>query len=54
MRYHWLRDREAQKQFNIYWKQGDYNDADYFTKHHATTHHQVKQGDYLYDIPKKA
>ena len=49
MRYHWLRDREAQDQFKIYWKRGEYNDADYFTKHHAITHHRTKRGDYLHD-----
>merc|ERR1712197_166498 len=33
MRYHWLRDRQSQKQFDIYWKPGPESDADYFTKH---------------------
>jgi len=39
MRYHWLRDREAQGQFRIYWRPGKTNLADYFTKHHPPSHH---------------
>ena len=44
MRYHWLRDREAQQQFSVYWDRGANNHADYFTKHHPTKHHlEVRQ-----------
>ena len=39
MRYNWLRDRETQGQFNIYWRPGGTNLAEYFTKHHAPAHH---------------
>jgi hypothetical protein len=39
MRFHWLRDRECQKQFRIYWRPGKLNYADYWTKHHAGKHH---------------
>ena len=39
MRFHWLRDWEAQGQFNIYWHPSRTNLADYFTKHHAPAHH---------------
>jgi hypothetical protein len=39
MRFHWLRDREAQEQFRIYRRPGSTNLADYFTKHHAPSHH---------------
>ena len=35
MRFHWLRHRECQKQFRIYWRPGKLNYADYWTKHHA-------------------
>ena len=35
MRFHWLRDCEAQGQFRIYWRLGKTNLADYFTKHHT-------------------
>ena len=34
MRYHWLKDRIEQLQFNLYWGKGKLNRADYFTKHH--------------------
>ena len=34
MRLHWLRDRECQEQFRIYWRPGKLNYADYWTKHH--------------------
>ena len=39
MRYHWLRDRQTKKEFNIYWDKGSNNHADYFTKHHPTKYH---------------
>lgn len=39
MRFHWLRDHEAQGQFRIYWRPGGTNLADYFTKHHPPAHH---------------
>eukprot|EP00957_Ditylum_brightwellii_P192012 14617217-Ditylum_brightwellii.AAC.1 len=34
MRFHWLKYREAQKRFNIKWKQGDTNREDYHSKNH--------------------
>ena len=40
MRFHWLRDRECQEQFRIYWRPGKLNYADYWTKHHPAKHHQ--------------
>jgi hypothetical protein len=40
MRFHWLRDRECQRQFRIYWRPGKLNYADYCTKHHPKKHHQ--------------
>jgi hypothetical protein len=39
MRFHWLRNREAQRQIKIIWRQGKTNLADYFTKHHPPAHH---------------
>ena len=49
MRYYWLRDRQTQQQFKIYWDKGVNNDADYFTKHHATVDHCAKQVCYVKD-----
>jgi hypothetical protein len=40
MHFHWLRCRDAQGQFRYYWRPGTQNLADYFTKHHPTTHHK--------------
>ena len=47
MRFHWLRDREAQGQFRIYWKPGKTNLADYFTKHHPHSHHINIRSEFL-------
>eukprot|EP00957_Ditylum_brightwellii_P191702 14593878-Ditylum_brightwellii.AAC.1 len=47
MRFHWLKCREAQKQFNIKWKQGETNRADYHSKHHHPIHHQKQQQQYV-------
>jgi hypothetical protein len=40
MRYHWLTDRVLQKQFDVYWRPGHENLADYHTKHHSAQHHK--------------
>jgi len=32
MKFHWLRDRECQQQFRIYWRPGKMNHANYWTK----------------------
>jgi hypothetical protein len=40
MRYHWLTDRVHQTQFNVYWRPGHGNLADYHTKHHSAQHHK--------------
>jgi hypothetical protein len=47
MRFHWLRDREAQKQFRIYWRPGPTNRADFWTKHHPASVHQNIRPEYL-------
>jgi hypothetical protein len=40
MRFYWIRDRERQGQFQMYWSKGQTNRADYFSKHHPASHHQ--------------
>jgi hypothetical protein len=40
MRYHWLTDRDRQKQFDVYWRPGRENIGDYHTKHHSAQHHK--------------
>ena len=39
MRYHWLKEKQTQQKFKIYWDQGTNNHADPYTKHHPTKHH---------------
>ena len=34
-------DREAQKQYRLYWRPGTQNLADYFTKQHPASHHKT-------------
>ncbi len=43
MRLHWLRCREAQRQFHFYSAPGKTNLGDYWTKHHCATHHIEKR-----------
>jgi hypothetical protein len=38
MRFHWIRDRVRQGQFEVIWKPGHQNLADYFTKVHPVQH----------------
>ena len=38
MRYHGLREKNAKKEFQIFWDKGTNSNADYFTKHHPTKH----------------
>ena len=54
MRYHWLRDREAQEQLRIHWKPGKTNLADYFTKHHPPLHHVNIRADFLTKVKELA
>jgi hypothetical protein len=49
MRFYWVQDRCKQGHFNIFWKPGTTNLADYFTKHHATRHHQLMRPVYLHE-----
>jgi hypothetical protein len=39
MIFHWLRNRECQQLFRIYWRPRKLNYANYWTKHHPETHH---------------
>jgi len=47
MRFYWIRDRTHQGQFYIFWRPGNTNRADYFSKHHPAKHHQAMQPSYL-------
>ena len=41
VRYHWLKDHVARRQFNLYWAPGKLNRADYCTKHHPPSYHKI-------------
>eukprot|EP00957_Ditylum_brightwellii_P116210 8864218-Ditylum_brightwellii.AAC.1 len=43
MPFHWLKCRGAPHQFNIKWKQGAVNKADYPSKHHPPAVHQQRR-----------
>jgi hypothetical protein len=47
MRFNFLKCRQAQEQFRFYWAPGIWNLADYFTKHHAPSHHRNTRALYL-------
>ena len=47
MRFYWVRDRVKQGKFLVYWIYGEHNLADYFTKHHPTSHHRAQRIIYL-------
>jgi hypothetical protein len=49
MRFYWVRDRVQQGQFNIHWKKGEDNLADYFTKHFPATHHRAMRPIFLHE-----
>eukprot|EP00978_Attheya_sp_CCMP212_P011080 scaffold27074_cov32-Attheya_sp.AAC.2 len=40
MRFYWVQNRVRQGHFNVYWRPGSTNLADYFTKHHPPSHHR--------------
>ena len=46
-RTNWLKCREAQKQFNIIWKSGKVNRAEYHSKTHPVSVYQGKISDYV-------
>ena len=49
MRFFWVRDRQQQKQYNVYWRPGRFNKSDYYTKHHPVAHHQNVRPYYVFD-----
>ena len=48
MRFYWVKDRIKQKQFQLLWRKGATNMADYFTKHHPSWHHKQMRYKYLH------
>ena len=48
MRVYWVRDRILQKQYQLIWRKGKTNMADYFTKHHPPWYHKQMRYRYLH------
>ena len=48
MRVYWVRDRVLQKQYQLIWRKGTTNMADYFTKHHPPWYHKQMRYKYLH------
>ena len=47
MRFFWVKDRMKQGQFHIYWRPGNNNRVDYFTKHHVPAYHKDMRSVYI-------
>ena len=47
IRFYWVRNRVTQKKTIIYWKPGNDNFADYFSKTHPTTHYKHMRYEYV-------
>ena len=48
MRWYWLKDQIHLKHFDVYFKPGSQNKADYFTKNHSPTHHRQSRFTFLH------
>jgi hypothetical protein len=48
MRFYWIKDRQQQGQFRLYWASGSTNRGDYFTKHHSPAHHRIMRPHYMH------
>ena len=47
MRWYYLQDKVKNKEFDIFWKQGSNNKADYHTKHFPPSYHTTVQPTYI-------
>ena len=48
MRWYWLKYQIESKRYNVYFKPGSQNKADYFTKNHSPTHHRQSRYTFLH------
>ena len=53
MRFNWSKCREAQSQFDAFWRRGKLNRADYHSKKHPTKHYIEKRGEFVVDMPQQ-
>ena len=51
MRYHWIRDRVQRGEFEVYWRPGKTNRADYFTKVHPIYHYKEMRNTFVRTPP---
>ena len=47
LRFNWLKCREAQKQFDLIWKKGKVNRADFHSKNHPIHVYKEQRGNYV-------
>ena len=48
MRWYWLKDQIKLKRYDVYFKPGSQNKADYFTKNHSPSHHRQSRFTFLH------
>ena len=53
MKLHWLKDKENEKEFRVYWAPGPENKADFCTKHHPPAHFRHMRPHYVHNIMHK-
>jgi hypothetical protein len=53
MRLNWSKCREAQGQFDLMWRRGRLNKADYHSKIHPTNVYINKRDEYVVDMPRQ-
>ena len=53
MRFHFLKYREAQRQFRYLWRRAHTNRADYHTKKHPKKHYITNRRNYVVDMPRR-
>ena len=51
MRFNFLKCREVHNQFDLVWRKGKLNKADYHSKRHPNHHYRRKRGDYVVEMP---
>ena len=50
VRMNWVRDKQEQGEYDVYWEKGSENNVDYHTKHHPLRHHRAKRPLYVIDV----
>ena len=51
VKFNWLKCREIQNQFDIIWRKGKLNKADYQSRRHPVRQYTEKRGEYVIDMP---